>query len=145
MYLPKTLMTQFTIPHLNRPVQCWLKFLKNWINKSSSKLLGTMWPVLLAVALAWKVILQRVQFINMTLKKCWTLSNTGRHINPFGAGHRRCWLFLAIFDTPLLYVGNFNPVLPKPYLLIAWNNEIWDPPSPSKIFRRLLWLAFFIY
>mgnify|MGYP007086852597 CR=1 FL=1 len=121
MYLPKTLMTQFTILHLKMPGQCWLKFLKNWINKSSSKLLGTMWQVLLAVALAWKVILQQVQFINMTLKKCWTLSNTGRHISPFGAVHKRCWHFL---------VGNFNPVLPKPYLLIAWNNEIWDPPPP---------------
>ena len=52
---------------------------------------------------------------------------------PLGALHKRCWNFLAPFDTPLAHVGI--------YLLIYCNIGISGPLSSPEIFRRLLWLV----
>ena len=46
-------------------------------------------------------------------------------------------IFLAVFDTPLPYVGILTLIF---YLLIFCNIGISDP-LPPKIFRCLLWMA----
>ena len=49
--------------------------------------------------------------------------------------------FFGRFWYPPPPCRNFYPNLPNFYLLISYNIGISDPPSPPKIFRRLLWMA----
>ena len=58
-----------------------------------------------------------------------------------GAVHKRRRNFVGRFWYPPSPSQNFDPDLPKFFLLISCNTRIWDAPPPLKTFRRFLWMA----